>query len=240
MSAGYPPLDSLELLPRDFFKDDVDAVAPNLIGTFLIIDHGIGYPSGGRIVETEAYDERDPASHCYRGFGYEPQEKSKPMFLQGGHAYVYGECCLNFVCDKEEFGSAVLLRALEPIWGKEVMRIRQVPYDPEAATNDSRLCSGPLRLGAALGVTFLHNKASLFAPPFRLYKRIAKPPVLCGPRVRIQNFFKANRPTLDKDLIERAIKRPRRFADGNVEEFVSLREKEADRKAYPLSLENCE
>jgi DNA-3-methyladenine glycosylase len=120
------------------------------------------------------------------------------------------------------------------------MRIRQVPYDPQAATNDRRLCSGPLLLGAALGVTFLHNKGSLFAPPFGLYKRIVNPRVVCGPRVRVQKFIKDNRPTLDKDLMERAIKRPWRFADANAEEFISLREKESDRNRYPLGLDLCE
>jgi DNA-3-methyladenine glycosylase len=240
MSSACPLLSDLHRLSDDFFEKTVDIVARNLIGTFLVLDHGIGHPAGGRIVETEAYDENDPASHCYRGNGYEPQRKSRPMLLQGGHAYVYGECCLNFVCDKDAFGSAVLIRALKPIWGKPAMRIRQVPYDPEAATNDRRLCSSPMKLGAALGVTYVHNEKSLFEPPFQLYQRIATPCIVCGPRVRVKKFLKDNRPAIDKDLLERAIKRPRRFADGNAEEFVSCREKDSDRKAYPLGLELCE
>jgi DNA-3-methyladenine glycosylase len=240
MSSTGPSLETLQPLSSCFFDDKVDVVAQKLIGTFLIVDHGIGYPAGGRIVETEAYDENDPASHCYRGEGCRPQDKSAPMFLAGGHAYVYAECCLNFVCDKEDIGSAVLIRALQPIWGKTAMRIRQVPYDPRAATNDRRLCSGPLLLGAALGVTSLHNKASLFALPFRLYSRIADPRIVCGPRIRVKKFIKDNRPTLSQELAERATKRSWRFADVNAEEFVSLREKESDRNAYPLGSERCE
>lgn len=64
--------DNLRPLRRNFFDDKVDAVSRNLIGVFLMFDHGIGDLTGGRIVETEAYDQDDPAAHCYRSADYKP------------------------------------------------------------------------------------------------------------------------------------------------------------------------
>ena len=65
--------------------EDADAVAKKLIGTFLVIDHGIGYPAGGRIVETEAYDEKDPAAHCFRSGIYKAEDaRSETMRLPWG------------------------------------------------------------------------------------------------------------------------------------------------------------
>ncbi len=221
MNDEQPFLNSLELLRPDFFDGNAEAIAKRLIGVFLIVDHGIGFPAGGKIIETEAYDEDDPASHCYRGFNYEPQHKSRPMLLRGGNAYVYAECCLNFVCGEKGFGSAVLLRSLVPIWGKEAMRIRQVPYDLEAANDDRRLCSGPQRLGAALGVTYKHNEASLFAAPFRLYERLTEPRIAIRPRVRVKKFIEGNRSALPEELKEKAVKRLLRFVDEAEGEYVS-------------------
>ncbi|WP_202802097.1 DNA-3-methyladenine glycosylase [Bradyrhizobium diazoefficiens] len=236
MLADQPSISDLTPLARSFFMDDAEAVAMKLIGTFLVLDHGIGYPAGGRIVETEAYDQNDPASHCFSGKGCEASERSRSMRLPGGFAYVYADSCLNFVCGQEGFGSAVLVRALEPIWGIDAMKIRNVPYDPRAATEHERLCSGPKRLGWSLGV--YENQLdgrSLFDAPFALYNRISRPGLLCGPRVGVRRFMDKRRNGLPREEIEEAAQRRWRYADRSSLAFVSLQTKDRERTAYPLS-----
>jgi len=96
-----------DFLSTDFFARSVHEVAPELIGVTLLVD-GVGGP----IVEVEAYDGKDPASHGYRG----RTKRNAVMFGPAGHAYVYRSYgihwCLNFVCGEEGVASAVLVRAL--------------------------------------------------------------------------------------------------------------------------------
>ena len=96
-------------LPRDFFARSVHEVAPDLIGVTLLMD-GVG----GRIVEVEAYDQEDPASHGYRG----PTPRTSSMFGPPGAAYVYRSYgihwCLNVVCDVEGRAEAALVLFAEP------------------------------------------------------------------------------------------------------------------------------
>jgi DNA-3-methyladenine glycosylase len=230
-----PLISDLLPLAQSFFLDDADAVAQKLIGTWLILDHGIGYPAGGRIIETEAYDETDPASYCFRDDGFKPTAKSEPMRLAGGHAYVYADACLNFVCGKAGFGSGVLIRALEPIWGIDAMIIRNAPYDPKAAKATERLCRGPLWLGGALGVTYKLNKMPLNEPPFKLYDRISVPQLFSGPRVGVRKFLLEERSRLPPEKIKEAEQKPSRYVDANCLELVSARDKESDKRNYPLS-----
>lgn len=151
-------------------------VARRLIGVTVLVD-GVG----GRIVETEAYDREEPASHCY--IGETPRNFS--MFGPPGRSYVYRShglhWCLNFVCREEGHGAGVLIRALEPVAGLDRMRERR-------GMDDERLlCAGPGRLCQALGVTRAHNNLPLDAAPFLLLPPDQALPVevLAGPRIGI-------------------------------------------------------
>ena len=162
------------LLRRAFFARSVHDVAPELIGAELLVD-GIG----GRIVEVEAYDHEDPAAHGFRG----RTARNASMFGPPGHAYVYRSYgmhwCINFVCEGEGVASAVLIRALEPRIGIEIMRSRR------GAHEDRLLCSGPGRLTEALGITREHDGLALDRPPFTLRVREASVGIVQGPRIGI-------------------------------------------------------
>jgi len=157
----------------DFSADSVD-VAQRLIGTLLLVD-GVG----GRIVETEAYDREDPASHSFSG----PTPRNATMFGPPGHAYVYRSYgihwCLNFVCREAGHGAGVLIRAIEPLAGLDVMRARRQHHD------ERLLCAGPGRVGQALGVTRAHDGLSLQAPPFELTPPAEALALVVGPRIGI-------------------------------------------------------
>lgn len=100
----------------------------------------------GRIVETEAYSEDDPAAHTYEG----RTERNRVMFGPPGHAYIYqihGHQCINCTAGKDGYGAGSLLRALEPVEGIDLMRSRRRVADEKA------LCSGPGKLTEAMGIT---------------------------------------------------------------------------------------
>jgi len=156
------------------FGDDSARVARLLIGAMLLVD-GVG----GRIVETEAYDVEDPASHSFTG----PTPRNASMFGPPGHAYVYRSYgihwCLNLVCREAGHGAGVLIRAIEPLHGLAQMRARR-------GLEDARmLCAGPGRVGQALGITRAHDGLPLNAAPFALEAAHEAPKVLVGPRVGI-------------------------------------------------------
>jgi DNA-3-methyladenine glycosylase len=162
------------MLRRDFFARSVHEVAPDLIGVTLLVD-GVG----GKIVEVEAYDQEDPASHAYRG----RTVRNASMFGPSGHAYVYRSYgihwCLNLVCGDENDAEAVLIRALEPTAGLAKQRRRR-------GTEDVRsLCSGPGKLCQALAITREHDGLPLDGPPFQLAERTEVPEITTGPRVGI-------------------------------------------------------
>ena len=158
-------------LTRDFFARSVHEVAPELIGVTLLVA-GVG----GRIVEVEAYDRDDPASHAYRG----PTPRNTSMFGRPGHAYVYRSYgvhwCLNVVCAD---ASAALVRALEPTHGIDAMRERRGQDEVRL------LCSGPGRLTQALGITSAHDGLPLDEPPFELLAAEVPPALARGRRIGI-------------------------------------------------------
>jgi DNA-3-methyladenine glycosylase len=150
-------------------------VAPDLIGAELYVD-GVG----GVIVEVEAYDHEDPAAH---GFGNRRTARNASMFLGGGHVYVYRSYgihwCMNIVCGEKGVAGALLLRALEPQQGIEVMRARR-------GLDDLRLlAAGPGRLCQALGVTRAHDGLRIDGPPFELRARRGEVEIVTGPRIGI-------------------------------------------------------
>jgi DNA-3-methyladenine glycosylase len=157
----------------DFSKDS-ETVARALIGTTVLID-GVG----GRIVETEAYDREDPASHSFSG----PTPRNATMFGPPGHAYVYRSYgihwCLNFVCREAGHGAGVLIRAIEPTHGIERMRERRDVEDVRL------LCSGPGRLCQAMGVTREFDGLRLDVPPFELIVPSRRAKTVSGPRIGI-------------------------------------------------------
>jgi DNA-3-methyladenine glycosylase len=161
-------------LQKHFFARSVHEVAPELVGATLLVD-GVG----GTIVEVEAYDHEDPAAHGFRG----RTERNASMFGPPGHAYVYRSYgihwCLNLVCEEEGSASAVLLRALQPSHGLDVMRKRR------RLDEERLLCAGPGRLCQALGVTREHDGLALDEPPFRLEAREADVEVAAAPRIGI-------------------------------------------------------
>lgn len=158
-------------ITASFFERDVEIVAHDLIGASVLVD-GVG----GTIVETEAYAPHDPAAHTFKG----PTVRNAAMFGPAGRAYVYRSYglhwCLNFVCGR---GAGVLIRALEPRWGIETMRLRR-------GVDDLRLlCSGPGRLCQALGVDLEFGHRPLDEPPFALHARTIETTVAAGPRIGI-------------------------------------------------------
>jgi DNA-3-methyladenine glycosylase len=162
------------LLTRDFFARSVHEVAPELIGATLLVD-GVG----GTIVEVEAYDQEDPASHGFRG----RTARTASMFGPPGHAYVYRSYgihwCLNLVCAEEGRAEAALVRALEPTHDLEAMHRRR---GVEAVRS---LCSGPGKLCQALGISRVHDGLPLDEPPLELIARESEPRLVTGPRIGI-------------------------------------------------------
>ena len=142
---------------RSFFDRSVHEVARELIGCELAVGE-----TAGVIVETEAYEAADPACHAYIG----RTARNEVLFGPPGRVYVYLSygihSLLNFVTEPEGSASAVLVRALEPTEGIDLMRERRGRDQIE------QLCSGPGKLTEALGVDLSLNGADLLAPPFEL------------------------------------------------------------------------
>ena len=170
-------------LPRDFYARPTLDVARDLIGKTLIRLTAEG-PAGGVIVETEAYVAAvDPAAHAYRG----QTTRNRSMFGPPGHAYVYVSYgmhhCLNAVTEREGEAAAVLIRAVAPTVGIELMRARRGPR-----ISDLNLCRGPGRLCQALALTLADDGADLLGSSLRIADTPGFPtdtPIATTPRIGI-------------------------------------------------------
>jgi DNA-3-methyladenine glycosylase len=159
------------ILKRDFYARPTLHVAPDLLGKLLVHRSSAGV-AAGRIVEVEAYiGEEDPACHAAPG----PTARNEPLYGPPGFAYVYLNYGLHYlvnaVTEPEGSPAAVLIRALEPVAGLELMRRRRSrarwrrgkPVPP-----DHELCRGPGNLTAALGITLAQNRLPLTRKPLTI------------------------------------------------------------------------
>lgn len=146
-------------LPTAFYNRDPREVAVDLLGCALVHETDEGAASGV-IVETEAYRPEDPACHAYKG----PTMRNRTMFERAGLAYVYLSYgvhrLINVVCEGEGVGSAVLVRALRPLEGVELMAPRRGRAD--------KLCDGPGKLSQSLGVDLSLDGCDLSAGPLKI------------------------------------------------------------------------
>jgi len=167
-------------LPPEFYNRDPAIVARELLGTVLRCETADGVTSGV-IVETEAYlGPHDPACHAVS----RRTARTWHLFGAPGIAYVYFiygmHWCMNAVTREEGFGSAALIRAIEPLEGVELMRTRR-----PKARRDADLCNGPGKLCAAMGITRAHDGASLQESALQICAGRVVREVTVGPRVGI-------------------------------------------------------
>ena len=182
-NAVHPRADSSNALTPEFFARDTVLVARELLGAILISTVG-GERTAGRIVETEAYiGPHDPASHAAERIGR--TQRNETMFGVPGLAYVYriygAHWCLNAVTHDAEFPAAVLIRALEPIEGIDVMRRRRNQSDVR------QLASGPGKLAQALAIDGTLDAHPLDEAPLWIEAgtRISRTMIVHGPRIGI-------------------------------------------------------
>lgn len=175
--AGFVTLD------RSWFERDAPIVAPELLNKLLVVNID-GILCSGRISETEAYTSDDPASHTFGG----RTERNAVMFGPPGHLYVYLSYgihqCANVVTGPVDSGQAVLLRAVEPVEGVEVMRRRRARPESEG---DRHISDGPGKLCQALGIVADHDGVDVLSSNVRIVDDgVAAPDIpICGPRVGI-------------------------------------------------------
>ena len=174
-------------LPREFYARDTEKVARDLLGTILISTIG-GKRTSGRIVETEAYvGPHDPASHGAERIG--KTKRNVSMFGAPGIAYVYRiygvHWCLNAVTQEEDFPAAVLIRALQPIDGIDVMMQRR--FGEYVHGKERQLASGPGKLAAALAIDGTTDGHALDRAPLWIEKGtpVTRRNIIAGPRIGI-------------------------------------------------------
>ncbi len=157
---AYAGMTKWDPLPPSFYEGSTVQIAKKLLGTYLLHKNVEGL-TVGRIVETEAYLADDPACHASRG----QTPRNAPMFGPPGHAYVYFIYgmyhCFNVVTASKGIGEAVLIRALEPIEGIDLMQKRRAKGQVKSFLPQD-LCNGPSKLVIAMGLTKEHNTLPLF------------------------------------------------------------------------------
>lgn len=172
----------MDKLPRSYYEQDSLTLAKDLLGKYLVHATGDG-TTIGKIIETEAYrGPLDPAAHSHSG---KPTARTQIMFGPGGYAYVYliygMYYCVNVVAGAVGFPEVVLLRALEPMEGIDLMHKRR-------KTDKLRnLCSGPGKLCAAMGIDKRHYGADLCGDELYLLtgEKVAKTKISTTPRINI-------------------------------------------------------
>jgi len=174
-------------LVRRFYAPGAKVVAPRLLGHFLIRRTPDGY-CGGAIVEVEAYLTGDPAAHAYAGL----TDRNRMMFGPPGHSYVYfiygNHYCFNAVCQPVGTAEAVLVRAIEPLFGLEILHACRVVAKPVQLTNGpGKLCAA-MDIGRELnGVDLCESESPLIIARNPVIKRFlaARGPVVTTTRVGI-------------------------------------------------------
>ena len=162
------------MLPgKNFFNKPTVELAKALLGKYLVFGR-----LKGIIVETEAYLYKDdPGCHACRGL----TARNAPMFGAAGNTYVYliygMYHCLNVVSGKTGEGEAVLIRAIEPVEGIDLMQKRRNTKKTE------NLCSGPGKLTQAYGITRKHNNKNLFEGPIQIHNSKKRPEITCSTRI---------------------------------------------------------
>ncbi|HLM25370.1 MAG TPA: DNA-3-methyladenine glycosylase, partial [Thermoleophilaceae bacterium] len=173
-AGAGPRCPDRDVIDAGFYARSVHDVARDLVG--CVLRHG---ETAGRIVETESYHESEPACHAHVGL----TARTHTLFREPGVAYVYRSygvhALLNAVCEPEGVGAAVLIRALEPLEGLDLMRERR------ALARDEDLCSGPGKLTQALGIGLALNGSLLTAGPILVEPRHAAPRLVESTRIGI-------------------------------------------------------
>ncbi len=166
-------------LNKKFFNKPTIEVAKALLGCYLI--HG---KCVGKIVETEAYLENDPASHSFKG----KTSRNKAMFGEAGRAYIYFtygmHYCFNVVTNKKGIGEAVLIRAVEPLKGIGIMKKRRGVKDVK------KLCNGPAKLVQAFNIKKEQNSAFILRGKLRIEKGVLPKKIVQTKRIGISKGAK--------------------------------------------------
>lgn len=188
--------------PNDILSGSADEAAIGLLGCLLIREFDDGGIAAARIVETEAYDQNDPASHAFHG----RSERNAALFGPSGRAYVYISYgmhrCFNVSAGDDGFGAGALIRAVEPVQGIEIMRERRFANRSGSRTTvgnrkDVDLTNGPAKLCQAMGIDLKLYGHDLSTAPLYLERNA----LLEGERI-------AASPRIG---ISKAAERPRRF-----------------------------
>jgi DNA-3-methyladenine glycosylase len=159
-------------------SDSIKA-ARSLLGYKLIRKESDGSITSGYIVETEAYRNDDPASHSFKGL----TKRTTALFEGSGTVYVYFtygmHYCVNIVTGPENYGQAVLIRAIEPIEGIDLMKYRR------NQTDDYKLTNGPAKLTQALGIEMSLNGSNLKDGPISIVKGYKPKEIVVSKRIGI-------------------------------------------------------
>ena len=165
--------------PFAWLNTSVEEAAKRLLGCELVREID-GRIIRAKIVETEAYDQQDEASHTFRGL----TRRNDSMFKKAGHLYVYFtygmHYCSNIVCGKEGTGMGVLIRAVEPLEGIDIMEKRR-------GVTGKNMTNGPGKVAQALGIDLTLNGHDLSASPLQLIRKRPLPPrqIVTGKRIGI-------------------------------------------------------